>query len=205
MKINRFGQGEILKPEEISLLFREGFVNERDRALFGICLYGGARINEACTMLKGDVISPRGVRPKLMIRSYNAKGGRDTREIQIHPTLKEYLEAYYPTIHARGKNLHLFPGRHGLNHIHTSSADRLLRNALQRVGLEEGGFSTHSFRRTCLTMMSDANIPLRHIQAISGHRSLGALERYLGVTDYHKESAIAALNFSDPASNSAPF
>ena len=31
--------------------------------------------------------------------------------------------------------------------------------------------------------MSNTGIPLRHIQAISGHRSLGALERYLGVTE----------------------
>ncbi|MEH2454298.1 tyrosine-type recombinase/integrase [Nostoc sp.] len=122
------------------MLFRDGFVNLRDRALFGVCLYAGARINEACTTLKGDVISPRGVRPKLIIRSYNTKGGRDTREIEIHPILKAYLEAYTPTINARGKNLHLFPGRYGLNYIHASSADRILREALQRVGLEEGGF-----------------------------------------------------------------
>jgi integrase/recombinase XerD len=205
VKINGFGQAEILKPEEISLLFRDGFVKERDRALFGVCLYTGARIYEACTLLKGDVASPRGVRPKLIIRSHNTKGGKDTREIQIHPTLKGYLEIYLPTIKARGKNIYLFPGRHGLNHIHEASADRILREALERVGLEEGGFSTHSFRRTCLTAMSDAGIPLRHIQAISGHRSLAALERYLGVTDHHKESAIAALNFSGPTIYSQPF
>jgi len=197
VKINGFGQAEILKPEEISSLFSEGFVKERDRALFGICLYTGARIYEACTLLKGDVISPRGVRPKLIIRSYNTKGGRDTREIQIHPVLKSYLAAYAPTIAARGKNPHLFPGRHGLNYIREASADRILREALHRVGLEEGGFSTHSFRRTCLTAMSDAGIPLRHIQSISGHRTLAALERYLGVTDRHKENAVAALNFGD--------
>ncbi len=106
MKINGFGQAEILKPEEISLLFREGFVNPRDRALLGVCLYAGARINEACTLLKGDVITPTGVRSKLIIRSYNTKGGRDTREIQIHPILKDYFEVYAPLIKARGKNPH---------------------------------------------------------------------------------------------------
>jgi integrase/recombinase XerD len=45
--------------------------------------------------------------------------------------------------------------------------------------------------------MSDAGIPLRHIQSISGHRTLAALERYLGVTDQHKQNAIAVLNFED--------
>ena len=195
MKINRYGQSEILSPDQISLLFTEGFVNARDRALFGICLYAAARINEACTLLKGDVVTPMGVRSKLIIRSYNTKGKAGTREILIHPQLREYLEAYVPNIKVRGKNPHLFPGRHGLNHIQKGSADRILREALYRIGLHEGGFSSHSFRRTCLTTMSDAGIPLRHIQSISGHRSLAALERYLGVTDLHKGNAIATLNF----------
>jgi integrase/recombinase XerD len=43
--------------------------------------------------------------------------------------------------------------------------------------------------------MSDAGVPLRHIQIISGHRTLASLERYLGVTDQQKQSAITTLNF----------
>lgn len=40
--------------------------------------------------------------------------------------------------------------------------------------------------------LSDAGVPLRHIQEISGHRTLAALERYLGVTDEQKENAMVA-------------
>ncbi|WP_442939264.1 tyrosine-type recombinase/integrase [Nostoc sp.] len=43
--------------------------------------------------------------------------------------------------------------------------------------------STHSFRRTALTQMSNASIPLRVIQEISGHRNLEQLQRYLEVSD----------------------
>jgi hypothetical protein len=39
------------------------------------------------------------------------------------------------------------------------SADKILREATKRVGLE--GVSTHSFRRTALNQMSNAGIPLR--------------------------------------------
>jgi integrase len=46
-------------------------------------------------------------------------------------------------------------------------ADKILKSASKRVGLS--GVSTHSFRRTALTMMSSAGIPLRVIQEISGH------------------------------------
>ena len=43
--------------------------------------------------------------------------------------------------------------------------------------------------------MSDAGVPLRHIQAISGHKTLASLERYLGVTEEQKETAISTLDF----------
>lgn len=35
MKINRFGRAEILTPDQINLLFTEGFVNPRDRKKVG--------------------------------------------------------------------------------------------------------------------------------------------------------------------------
>ncbi|MBW4600881.1 MAG: tyrosine-type recombinase/integrase [Calothrix sp. FI2-JRJ7] len=60
----------------------------------------------------------------------------------------------------------------------------MLRQAISRIGVE--GVSTHSFRRTALTQMSSAGIPLRHIQEISGHSDLGTLQRYLEVTHARK-------------------
>jgi hypothetical protein len=76
------------------------------RAWFGVCLYAAARINESCILLRGDVIGTRGIRPKLIIRAYNTKGGQDTREIQVHPKLKEFLEEY--SIELKGRNPHLW-------------------------------------------------------------------------------------------------
>ncbi len=193
MKVNRYGRAEILTPEQISLLFTEGFTKPRDKALFGVCLYAATRINEACTLFYGDVIGIKGIRDKLVLRSFNTKGKQDTREIDIHPRLRAYLEDYNKSCPHLSYNPYLFPGRHGRDHIKKNSADYILRQVCEK--LEWEGVSTHSFRRTALTQMSDAGIPLRHIQAISGHRSLSALERYLGVTDKQKQNAIASLDF----------
>ncbi|MBR8835909.1 MAG: tyrosine-type recombinase/integrase [Stigonema ocellatum SAG 48.90 = DSM 106950] len=75
----------------------------------------------------------------------------------------------------------LFPGNRGITeHLTKFMANKILVRACDRVGLE--GFSTHSFRRTALNMMSSAGVPLRHIQEISGHNDLGTLQRYLEVT-----------------------
>ena len=192
MKVNKFGRAAILSPTQITLLFEEGFIKPRDKALFGVCLYAAARINEACTLLRGDVIGIKGVRDVLVIRSHNTKGKQSTREIQIHPQLKEYINQHHRTDRWSTRP-YLFPGRHGKGSIHKGSADKILRDACYKLEIE--GVSTHSFRRTALTRMSDAGVPLRHIQAISGHRTLAALERYLGVTEQQKETAISTLDF----------
>jgi site-specific recombinase XerD len=60
VKIGGHGQAAILSHPEIELLFAEGLQSDRDRALFGVCLYTAARIAEACSMLTEDVYTPAG-------------------------------------------------------------------------------------------------------------------------------------------------
>ncbi len=89
--------------------------------------------------------------------------------MEIQPGLAQLLAEYHPVNVGA-----LFPGMRGRALTLTRfAADKILKNACKRVKLE--GVSTHSFRRTALTMMSSAGIPLRAIQKISGHNDLGAL------------------------------
>ena len=88
----------------------------------------------------------------------------------------------------------MFPGMRGRSLTLTRfTADRILRDACNRVGMT--GVSTHSFRRTALTQMSSAGIPLRHNQEISGHNDLGTLQRYLEVTPEQRRKAVAVIGF----------
>ena len=189
MKIDRHGRAKILTQSEIQLLFSEGLESNRVRALFGICLYTACRINEACTIRTMDVYDTLGrVRPELTIRKGNTKGKLATRSIPVIEDLRLLLTAYKPTA---GKT-YLFPGRHGILHINSDSAARILREACALVGIE--GVSTHSFRRTALTQMSDTGIPLRVIQEVSGHRTLTELQKYLEVRPEQVRGAVAALS-----------
>ncbi len=58
--------------------------------------------------------------------------------------------------------------------------------------------STHSFRRTALTQLSNAGIPLRVVQEISGHRTLDELYKYLEVKPEQVRGAISALSMLTP-------
>jgi integrase len=69
----------------------------------------------------------------------------------------------------------LFPsGDDPEDHIGRVRAHNILTTAFTDLGVERA--STHSMRRTCLTHMSRAGIPLRTIQEISGHANLSQLQ-----------------------------
>jgi len=195
MKIDRHGQAKILNSDELERLFEVGLQTNRDRgsetefyrALFGICLYSACRIREACTLLTKDVYLRKGiVLQEIIFRKGNTKGKLATRAIPVIEELRSILLEYHP-----GNSRFLFPGLKG-SHVHPDSASRVFRKACKRVGIV--GASTHSFRRTALTRMSDAGIPLRVIQEISGHRNLEQLQRYLEVHPDQVRGAVSALS-----------
>ena len=189
VKIDRHGKAKILTTDEIQLLFNEGTSKDRDRTLFGVCLYTGTRINECVTLRKIDVYDRFGsVRPELIVRKGNTKNKLATRTIPVLEELRLLLIDHQTL----PDNPYLFPGKGGRGHLHPDSGARLLKQACDRIGLI--GISSHSFRRTALTQMSNAGIPLRVIQEISGHRNLEQLQRYLEVKPEQVRGAIASLS-----------
>ncbi len=192
MKIEGHGQAKILTQAEIELLFNEGLQTDRDRTLFGVCLYTACRIAEACSLMVKDIYTNTGtVRSTINFRKANTKGKLQTRTIPVIEDLRSLLTSWKP--HAG--QTYLFPGRHRCHHwkhLQSDSADRILREAFDRAGIE--GASTHSFRRTALTQMSNAGIPLRIIQEISGHSNLDQLQKYLEVKPDQVRGAIASLS-----------
>ncbi|MCA2710003.1 MAG: site-specific integrase [Microcystis sp. M015S2] len=178
MKCDRNGQAKILTDSEITAIF--SLFSERDRAVFAICLYCGCRISEALSIRSGDIAG--GV---ITLRKNSTKGKKRSRSIPISPNLEPILRDY---LAIASPSEFLFPGRDGTKPLTTAYADLALRQSCTELGLK--GISTHSFRRTALTRMHLAGVPLRTIQKISGHSSLAALSVYLEVTDENIRDAV---------------
>jgi integrase/recombinase XerD len=155
-------------------------------------MFTAIRVNEACTLLSEDVYDSSGhVRSHLTIRKKNTKRKLATRTLPIIQELRTILAAY----EKEAGLVYLFPGGRG-GHITSDSAMRILRKACRQVGIE--GASTHSFRRTALTQMSDNNIPLRVIAEVSGHRNLSQLQAYLEVRPSQVLGAVSSLSMLSP-------
>jgi integrase/recombinase XerD len=197
VKIDGHGKAKVLSQEEIQRLFTVGLPTLRDRVLCAVMLYTACRVQEAVTLKITDVYDRKGrVRPEMIIRKGNTKGKLATRTIPVLEDLRRFLEEYKPPKRAEGW---LFPGR-WKGHLHVDFAGIILRRGCLEADIE--GASTHSFRRTALTIMSNAGIPLRVIQEISGHRDLEQLQNYLEVETSQVRGAIAALSMLTPMARS---
>ncbi len=184
------GQARILTQTEIRDLFKI-LKNSRDQALFALGLYSGLRIGEIIALKQKQIFTANGsVRNSLKV-TRSKKKNVVYSDIPIHPKLRERLLKYKKDVE---DSVWLFPSDvSGTGHIERVRAHYILRDAFDRLRLEDA--STHSMRRTCLTNMSRAGIPLRTIQEISGHASLSQLQEYLAVDPADKHKAISALKY----------
>jgi integrase/recombinase XerD len=184
------GKAKILTEKEISDIFRV-LGNSRDQALFALGMYTGLRIAEIIGLRYDQVFRASGGVRNLLKVIRSKKKNTVYSEIPIHPKLRNRLQSYHKQ-HDRSQ--WLFPSDDSATgHLERVRAHYILRDAFDSLRLQDA--STHSMRRTCLTNMSRAGVPLRTIQDISGHASLSQLQEYLAVDPADKQRAINLLKY----------
>lgn len=184
------GQAKILTFKEIDAVFKI-LETCRDRALFGLGIYSGMRIGEIIRLEQDQVFTiDGGVRYQLTVRRLKKKNTVYS-DIPVHPKLRQLLKDYRKDVQ---ESRWLFPSGESITgHLSRARAHEILAAAFDMLKLD--GASTHSMRRSCLTYMSRAGIPLRTIQDISGHSNLGQLQAYLQVDPEDKHRAINLLKY----------
>ena len=159
-KVNRNGQAAVFWGEQLEEVFN--FLPPPHDVIFQLCYYTAARIGEVVQLQAGDILGGY-----VVYRARTTKT-KKTRSVAIAPPLKKILaEADLP------KQGYLFPGRFN-THITTRACDKALRQMLNYLGIR--GVSTHSFRRSLLTMMHfEKGYSLRTLQKITQHEDIGNL------------------------------
>lgn len=184
------GQARILSPKEIKDVFKL-LATPRDKAMFALGIYTGLRVSEIVTLRTSQLFTESGnVRHVLKLKRQKKKNIVYS-DIPVHEKLKKLLADYYQKAEL---GAWLFPSEAASSgHLTRAAAHNLLTKAFDSLGLDDA--STHSMRRSCLTQMSRAGVPLRTIQEISGHASLSDLQVYLAVDPDDKRRAISLLRY----------
>jgi integrase/recombinase XerC len=157
----------------------EGFVPERERALFELLYASGLRVSEAAGLDLDDVdFAARLVR-------VTGKGNKE-RIVPFGAAAADALDDYLPSRaalrHRAGPEGDgdgrepLFVNARG-GRLTTRSMARLLKRRLRAAGLP-AEISPHALRHTFATHLLQAGADLRAIQELLGHASLSTTQKY---------------------------
>ena len=184
------GQARILTSKEIGRIMKF-LSSNRDRVLFSLGIYTGMRFSEIVELKPKQLFTANGgVRNTLKVKRLKRKNTVFS-DIPIHAKLKNELLKYKEELDS---HTWLFPSKDSATgHLSRVQGHNILKRVFDDLDLD--GATTHSMRRTCLTNMSRAGVPLRTIQSISGHASLSALQAYLEVDVEDKKRAIDLLKY----------
>ena len=186
MKSNRHGQSRVLDTHQLDLLI-SSLPDHHHRVVAEVCRRTGCRAGEA-TQHTWGMISESAITFQRKI----VKGKLSSRSVPVTPQLWEALRAWRATwVVRQGRDPlsgdFLLPRRFAGSCLSTRSFMDALEKAAAESGLE--GVSSHSFRRSALS----AGVPLRVLMALSGHKSMSALQRYLEVTPAQRVAAASAF------------
>ena len=183
MKIDRFNRSRVLTSDELDLVHDQ--LSGPHRVLATLLRKTAARVSEGLAV-RWKYVTPTSI---VYIKP-TTKGKRQTRSVPLDPTLAKELSAWKQLVNPNDDpDAWVFPSARCPGEPMSRRAfDHALRKACAELNLK--GFSTHGFRRSFLTSAYQAGVPLRNLQAISGHASLNQISVYLEVPEQAKTDAV---------------
>ncbi|MFY7806735.1 MAG: tyrosine-type recombinase/integrase [Limnoraphis robusta] len=194
-KNNRSGKAGILTDADYQKILQNIDIPAH-KIIVSVLKFTGERIGAVIQLKVGDVYSDPAksvVQPEITFRAVTRKasptGERKTRQVIVAVGLKRVLEVYDPP-----QSGWLFPSpTNPENHISRQAVDKAFRDAVKQSGLVRKGLSLHSFRRTAITKLAEAGVPLSTIRNITGHTQIETLKEYVEVSEVERQRAIDLL------------
>ena len=138
-------------------------------------------IQEAINLTTGDILTERG-----LVHVHLGKGSRD-RVVPLPRITLLTLREYYKT-HRNPKWMFPALGHDNGKHANTAkkpisggSVQDALQRTVKRLRMKKH-VHPHVFRHAYATHLLEANVPIRHVQKILGHKTLKSTMVYLHVT-----------------------
>jgi integrase/recombinase XerD len=187
---NIMSQAKTLTPAEIDQVL--AYIEPRsyamrNRVMFLTGLWSGMRVGEIASLSVGDVRNTDGsVRGEIRLTAAQTKG-RHPRTVFLPQKLRDELQAY---LDLRG----MVPATNPL--FITAGRKRFSANVMaqhfhylfKHAGI--AGASSHSMRRSFISLLASRGIGVRVLAELAGHRSIAVTQKYIDVNDDMKRNAV---------------
>ena len=150
----------------------------RDLALFNMALDSKLRGCDLVKLKVSDVAYGHTVSGRATV--LQQKTGSPV-QFELTKGTRETVSAWIKMAHLRSSD-YLFQSRIGSSrHISTRQYNRIFHGWIEKLGLDETLYSTHSMRRTKPYLIYKKTKNLRVFQLLLGHKKLESTVRYLGI------------------------
>ena len=168
----------------------DGKYKERDFAIITLFLNCGMRLAELISIDYNDIKSDN----TMVI---TGKGNKE-RTIYLNKACIDAIAAYMkvrPNDGVKDKALFLSARNQRIN---PRTVEVMVKNYLEKAGLDGRGLSVHKLRHTAATLMyQHGNVDLLLLKEILGHENLGTTEIYTHITSEATRNAIESNPLSD--------
>jgi integrase len=175
IKPYRLGARHTWSDQELAVFEDRWRLGTRERLAYALLLYTGQRVGDVVRMRRQDISMG-------CINVVQQKTGT-ALAIPIHAKLYEALKA------GPRKGMPLIGDQHG-RAITRPTLTMLIKRAARAAGLGPECVA-HGLRKACLRRLAEHGGSTKEIAAVSGHKSLGEVERYTAAADQRKLSAAA--------------
>ena len=185
----------VAKVRAIQNMLR-GAGNLRDALLWTAGPNWALRVSDLLAVTVGDVRGPKGVRKAFKVKQQKTK---KPVTCDNTPKVKKAIEEYLARGHPEPDNANapLFPSRNRdqdtdeLKPLARTQVWKIIKRDTEAVGLTDGVYSPHSWRKAWGRAALDGGVPMPVVQSKLGHRSPGVTLVYLGITkDDVREASI---------------
>lgn len=162
----------------------------RDRMAVLLGHWAGLRAKEIAALKLSHVLNNDGsIRNSFLLTAEETKG-RKARRVFISTKLQKEIGLYTKSVHLRQVNPYLLQSQKGLC-FSPNTMCQLLNSIYAACGIE--GASSHSGRRSFITMLASKGVSVRVLQELAAHANLATTQRYIDVNEGQLKNAIELL------------
>ena len=185
---------KVLSDKELNKLFKVCELTSypsRNRLIVAFSFFAGLRAIEIANLKISDVFGADGTVNDTIVLSAEQTKGNKSNVLHIGKKLQREIRSFvtqYPYI-TRNRESRLFKTQRGV--FSSQSLQNLFRQLYQLANIPNA--SSHSGRRSFITILSEKGISTRVIQELARHSSMVTTQRYIDVSNDKLKNAVNAL------------
>lgn len=163
----------------------------RNKTILFFMYYTGVRVGECASLKVGDVLTEEGkIKREIVLKKENTKTN-DARTIYVNEKLLKQLNEYINGSDLGEMDQAFFSTQKSKCGFSANSLTVYFHHLFKEAGVYGG--SSHSCRRTFITDLANKGVNARVLMALSGHKNMTVLQRYIDVNDDIKRRTVELL------------